>query len=147
MHIYEVSDRTPELLRRLTAVWAASVRATHDFLSEAELLRIRGYVPAALGGVAHLVAAERTPGRPVGFFGVEGGRLEMLFLAPEERGHGLGRQLLERAVRDYGVREVTVNEQNPQALGFYQHLGFQPYKRTDRDEAGDPYPLLWLRLP
>ncbi|MEE0391786.1 MAG: GNAT family N-acetyltransferase, partial [Lachnospiraceae bacterium] len=29
------------------------------------------------------------------------------------------------------MREVTVNEQNPQAVGFYEHLGFKTYKRTD----------------
>lgn len=48
---------------------------------------------------------------------------------------------------NYGVREVTVNEQNPQAVGFYRHMGFSVYKRTDLDEAGDPYPLLYMRHP
>lgn len=39
-----------------------------------------------------------------------------------------------------------MNEQNPQAVGFYEHLGFTVYQRTACDEAGDPYPLLYLRL-
>ena len=47
---------------------------------------------------------------------------------------------------DCGVREVTVNEQNPQAVGFYQHMGFEVYKRTETDEQGGPYPLLYMRL-
>ena len=71
----------------------------------------------------------------------------MLFLLPEVRGQGLGRQLLEYAIRNYGVGEVTVNEQNPQAVGFYQHLGFVIYRRTSHDEEGNPYPLLYLKLP
>ena len=29
-------------------------------------------------------------------------------------------------------QEVTVNEQNPQAVGFYEHLGFQTYKSVMR---------------
>lgn len=78
--------------------------------------------------------------------GVEGSRLEMLFVAPSERGLGLGRQLLEYGMRHFAVREVTVNEQNPQAVGFYQHMGFQTYKRTDCDEKGNPYPLLYMKL-
>ena len=41
-------------------------------------------------------------------------------------------------------QEVTVNEQNPQAVGFYEHLGFQTYKRTECDEEGNPYPLLYI---
>ena len=41
MHIHEVRERTPQLLDRLLAVWEASVRATHRFLSDAEIERIK----------------------------------------------------------------------------------------------------------
>lgn len=58
---------------------------------------------------------------------------------------GIGRRLLEYGAEHYGIREVTVNEQNPQAVGFYEHMGFVTYKRTDRDEQGWPYPLLYMR--
>ena len=142
-----VKERTPRLVEALTAVWEQSVRATHHFLSESEILRIRAYVPQAVGGVAQLVAAENQAGEPVGFMGVENGRLEMLFLAPEARGCGLGGRLLRCGMEQYGVREVTVNEQNPQAVDFYAHFGFRTYRRTERDEEGGPYPLLYMRLP
>lgn len=142
-----VKERTPRLIEALTAVWEHSVRATHHFLSESEILRIRAYVPQAVGGVAQLVAAENQAGEPVGFMGVENGRLEMLFLAPEARGCGRGGRLLRCGIEQYGVREVTVNEQNPQAVDFYAHFGFRTYRRTERDEEGGPYPLLYMRLP
>ena len=142
-----VKERTPRLIEALTAVWEHSVRATHHFLSEPEILRIRAYVSQAVGRVAQLVAAENQAGEPVGFMGVENGRLEMLFLAPEARGCGLGGRLLRCGIEQYGVREVTVNEQNPQAVDFYAHFGFRTYLRTERDEEGGPYPLLYMRLP
>lgn len=145
MRIYEVTDRSPELLSALLTVWEASVRATHLFLSDAEIRRIRGYVPQAMAAVQHLVVAEEA-GRPVGFMGAENGRLEMLFLSPDARGKGLGRQLMTDAMTRLNVTELTVNEQNPQAVGFYEHLGFAAYKRTDCDEEGNPYPLLYMRL-
>ena len=146
MRIYEVEALTPTLAELLLKVWEASVRATHHFLSDAEVKRIKGYVPQALGGVEHLVVAEQEPGVPVGFLGVDGHRLEMLFLSPEVRGQGLGRELLRYGIAHYGVEEVTVNEQNPQAVGFYEHMGFAAYKRTDHDEEGGPYPLLYMKL-
>lgn len=145
MNIYEIRERDASLIQRLLLVWEDSVRATHRFLSDAERQSIKAYVPQALRGVAHLVVAERTPGCPVAFMGVEGSRLEMLFLLSAERGAGLGRRLLEYGIRRYGIREVTVNEQNPQAVGFYEHMGFQTYRRTDRDEEGNPYPLLYMK--
>ena len=144
MTLYEPQDRTP-LLLALVAVWEASVRATHTFLSDAEILQIKEYVPQALQGVAHLIVAE-DDGQPAAFMGVQDGRLEMLFLSPAQRGHGLGKRLLQYGIDHYGVQELTVNEQNPQAVGFYQHMGFAAYKRTETDEQGGPYPLLYMKL-
>lgn len=78
--------------------------------------------------------------------GIDSNRLEMLFLSPEVRGKGLGKQLLQYGIETYNIQELNVNEQNPQAVGFYEHMGFQTYKRTEYDEEGNPYPLLYMRL-
>ena len=146
MKIIEVTDRTPDIIGQLLDVWEASVRATHLFLSDGEISSIRAYVPQALNGIAHLVIAEDETGRPAAFMGIEDGTLEMLFISPEERGKGLGKDLLRYGIERYGVDRLAVNEQNPQAKGFYERMGFQVYKRTDRDEQGNPYPLLYMRL-
>lgn len=34
------------------------------------------------------------------------------------------------------LRVMGVNEQNPQARGFYEHMGFHVYKRTETDGQG-----------
>ena len=78
--------------------------------------------------------------------GIENKRLEMLFLAPGQRGQGIGRQLIQYGILNYNIQELTVNEQNPQAVDFYEHLGFRTYKRTDFDEEGNPYPLLYMKI-
>lgn len=127
-------------------VWEESVRATHLFQPDTEIKQIREYIPEALNGVAHLIVAERESGEPVAFMGVENNRLEMLFLSPGERGKGLGKELMQYAIQNYRIQEVTVNEQNPQADGFYKHLGLAIYKRTDYDGEGNPYPLLYMKL-
>jgi len=69
----------------------------------------------------------------------------MLFITAQRRGQGIGRNLLEIGINDYEITEVCVNEQNPQAVGFYEHMGFETYKRTDMDEEGNPYPLLYMK--
>ena len=53
---------------------------------------------------------------------------------------------MDYGIDNYGICELTVNEQNPQAVGFYEHLGFKTYKRTGCDEEGNPYPLLYMKL-
>lgn len=145
MTIHEITERDSLLIARLTGVWEASVRETHLFLSDVEVGRIKEYVPGAIREVPRLFAAGE-PGNPAAFMGISDGRIEMLFISPDERGRGLGRRFIELAV-SLGAREVTVNEQNPQAVGFYRHMGFEAYKRTGLDEEGNPYPLLYMRLP
>lgn len=116
-----------------------------SFLSDREIAKIKEEVPQAIREVPYLLTAERAHGVPAAFLGVEGRTLAMLFVEPEERGKGLGRRLVQEGVARYGVREVTVNEQNPLARGFYEHLGFQVFRRTELDEQGRPYPLLYMR--
>lgn len=143
MKLYEVQDRSQPLLDTLLEIWEQSVRATHLFLSDAEVNAIRAYVPQALKSVEHLIVAETE--KPIGFMGIQNRRLEMLFLAPEERGKGLGKQLLQHGIETYGIVELTVNEQNPQAVGFYEHMGFETYKRTELDEESNLHPLLYMK--
>ena len=145
MKITEVKSRTPDLIIQLLEVWEGSVRATHLFLSNDEIKSIKEYVPQALNGIAHLMIAEDEVGRAVAFMGIEDGSLEMLFVAPAERGKGLGKRLVQYGIENYAVERLAVNEQNPQSKGFYEHMGFQVYKRTDLDEQGNPYPLLYMR--
>lgn len=146
MKILEVTELVPSLEEKLIGVWEKSVKATHMFLSENEVEEIKKYIPQALNGVAHLIIAEDEGSCPVAFMGIEGQKLEMLFIAPEERGKGLGRKLIRYGIENYSVSELAVNEQNPLAKGFYEHMGFQVYKRTDHDEQGNPYPLLYMKL-
>ena len=146
MRIVELESRTPECLDRLLEVWERSVKATHTFLSGGEVEAIKAYVPQALREVPRLVAGEDERGVPIGFLGADGQRLEMLFLLPEARGKGLGRALLQYGMDRYGLRELAVNEQNPQARGFYERMGFHVYRRTETDGQGGPYPLLYMRL-
>ena len=105
MLICEVENRDESLIAELTGVWERSVKATHLFLSAAEIAQIKTYVPQALGGVAHLMVGE-IDGKPVAFMGIEENKIEMLFIAPKQRGKGLGRQLVEYAFANFNVTEV-----------------------------------------
>lgn len=50
MRIFEVKDRGEGTILSLLHIWESSVRATHLFLSEQEIARIKKYVPQALRG-------------------------------------------------------------------------------------------------
>ncbi len=136
-----------EELDALTDLWEASVRATHDFLAPDDIGFFRRMVrDEALAAVALYILRDEL-GRIAAFAGVDGRRLEMLFVAPERRGCGCGGRLVAHVVERCGVRAADVNEQNGQAVGFYARMGFRVVGRHARDASGKPYPILRLELP
>ncbi len=146
MTITEEQDRDATLINKLLEIWEDSVRATHLFLSNEEIINIKEYVPQALKEITNLVIAEDENKIPIAFMGIEGTKIEMLFIKNNERGKGFGKKLLNYGIENYNVSEVVVNEQNPNAKAFYEHLGFIVYKRSEMDEQGNPYPILYMRL-
>ena len=124
MDISEVKDRDPDLVDALVAVWESSVRDTHLFLSEPEILDIRGYVPEAVSLVEHLIVAVDDEGSPVAFMGVQDGSIEMLFIKPQERGKGYGEALLKHLAhlaveRGCGRLEWACLDWNTPSIEFY----------------------------
>ena len=138
--------RSKKLIKQLTTVWENSVKATHLFLSESEIENIKQYVPQILREITDLIIAINDDNHPIAFMGIKNRKLEMLFVSAEETGKGIGTKLIQCGINDYSINEVTVNEQNPNAKRFYENNGFQVYKRTETDEQGNPYPLLYMKF-
>lgn len=146
MKIVKVNSRTSTLINQLLEIWENSVKATHLFLSNEEIVKIKKYVPQALKKISHLIIVENNDNIPIAFMGIENQKLEMLFITNDERKKGLGKHLLSYGIENYNVKELIVNEQNPNAKEFYEHMGFKAYKRSEIDEQGNSYPILYMRL-
>ena len=143
MEIKRVFERDEQLISSLVTVWESSIRATHDFFSETNIREIKKYVFQAIEEIPILVVAVDNK-ETLAFMGIAEDKLEMLFITAQRRGQGIGRNLLEIGINDYEITEVGVNEQNPQALAFYEYMGFTIYRRSELDEQGNPFPILFL---
>ena len=142
----EISEIRPDEYDRAAELWEASVRATHDFVTEADLDVFRPLVRASFAEIPQLAGLRSDDGLLIGFVGVAEGNVEMLFLDPAYRGQGGGSMLLAHAFANFAATSVDVNEQNPQAVGFYLHHGFRVVSRTETDSTNKPYPILHLVL-
>lgn len=131
----------------VTAVWEASVRATHHFLGEKDIQYFKPLVRNEYLKLVELFCVRDDEGKIAGFVGVAGNKIEMLFIHPDVRGKGIGKRLLGYALGVLGADEVDVNEQNEQAVGFYLHAGFRVTGRSELDGLGKPFPLLHLKRP
>ena len=126
-------------------VCEASVRATHDFVAESDIEIFRPMVREVLP-MLPVFCVRDDEGKVAGFIGVADTNVEMLFIDAKWRGQGIGRRLMEYAINERGATTVDVNEQNPQAIGFYLKMGFEVESRSELDGMGKPYPLLHMRL-
>ena len=133
----------------MLALWERSVRATHEFLTDDDIVGLRPHVAQALGHDALELWVHADPrDTPIGFMGLAGNDVAALFLEPAARGRGGGRRLVKRAqALRGGELTVDVNEQNPAARGFYEALGFVVVGRSPLDGDGRPCPLLHMRRP
>ena len=138
-----ISDKDME---EILDTWESSVRATHDFLSEEDIISIKPYVKEGAKHVGKFLCVRDEENTIKAFMGIEDFKIEMLFVSDECRRKGIGKSLVEYAVKTLNVNYVDVNEQNPQALGFYEHVGFEVFKKSEFDEQGNPFPILHMKL-
>lgn len=131
----------------LLKLWERSVRATHAFLTEADIVFYRPLVAEYFESAAHdLWVLTDEADLPIGFLGLAGDSIAALFIDPAHRGRGGGRLLVSHAQELRGVAlTVDVNEQNAAARGFYEALGFAVVGRSPLDDTGRRYPILHMR--
>lgn len=129
---------------RVVEIWRRAVDATHDFLTPADRTAIDEMVSALLPAAALWLAIDHDK-RPVGFMLLVNGHMEALFVDPEFHGRGVGASLVRHGVSLSPTMTTDVNEQNTQAVGFYERMGFRRTGYSPLDGQGKCYPLIHLR--
>jgi len=136
----------PEYYPEMLELWEDSVRATHDFISDEDIEFFKPIIIEQAFPAVSLRCVKNKSGSILGFVGVHESKVEMLFILNEARGCGIGKLLLNYAIDKLNANEVDVNEQNPQAVGFYEHMGFKVKSRSPLDDMGKPFPILHMAL-
>lgn len=135
----------PEEGERVIEIWRSAVDATHDFLAPEDRLAIDKMVCGFLPQAPLWLAVDKQD-YPLAFMLLDEGHMEALFVDPTHRGTGLGAGLVRFALTLHSKLTTDVNEQNAQAVGFYERLGFHRSGRSPVDGQGRPYPLVHLAL-
>lgn len=135
---------TADDIPRIMAIWRNAVDATHYFLAPEDRVAIEAELRTFFPQVTLTLAVDASD-NIVGFIYLHQGHLEALFVDADYRGKGIGRALIGVALAHYPQLTTDVNEQNAQALAFYQRLGFVRTGRSALDGQGRAYPLLHLQ--
>lgn len=143
---YPVSPLSPADFPEIMEVWEQSVRATHHFLDENDIVAYKTLIGTGYLKTIRLFGIRGKDGRLLGFTAITNVQIRLLFIRPEARAAGIGRALVNYVVQHYQISTVDVNEQNVRALGFYTRLGFDITGRSAEDALGKPFPVLSMRL-
>ena len=141
-----VESVTSENYAEMLHVWEDSVRATYDFITEEDIAFFKPIIIEQAFPAVTLRCVKNEKGAILGFLGVHDSKVEMLFILNESRGQGIGKVLLQYAITKLGATKVDVNEQNPEAVEFYKHMGFNIASRSPLDDMGKPFPILHMTL-
>ncbi|MDZ3831327.1 MAG: acetyltransferase [Sphingopyxis sp.] len=128
---------------RVIEIWRGAVDATHDFLTPEDRLAIDDMVCGFLPHASLWLAVD-ADGRALAFMLIDDGHMEALFVDPAHRGSGIGAALVMHGLSLHPAMTTDVNEQNDQAVGFYERMGFQRTGRSPIDGEGRPYLLIHL---
>ncbi|WP_299494974.1 GNAT family N-acetyltransferase [uncultured Shewanella sp.] len=142
----KIENVRPEDYAEMLNVWENSVRATHNFITEDDIAFFKPIIIEQAFPAVTLRCVKNESGSILGFVGIHDSKVEMLFILNETRGQGIGQRLLRYAIEQLNVTKVDVNEQNPQAVGFYEHMGFNIISRSPLDDMGKPFPILHMAL-
>lgn len=143
--MFKIRPSAKQDTQRIMEIWCKAVDATHHFLAVKDRLSIEKELILFFPTVELTLACEST-GQPVGFMYLHDGHMEALFVDPDYHGQGIGKALVKAALSQYSRLTTDVNEQNTQAVGFYERIGFERVGRSEVDSQGRPYPLIHLRF-
>ncbi|WER49795.1 acetyltransferase [Cupriavidus sp. WKF15] len=138
-----IRNSRPDEGERAVEIWRRAVDATHDFLSQEDRQAIDEMVCDFLPKVPLWFAVDAND-YPLALMFIDNGHMEALFVDPACRGTGIGSALVRHGLLLHPKMTTDVNEQNAQALGFYEKMGFKPTGRSSLDGQGRPYPIIHL---
>ncbi|MEP9402848.1 acetyltransferase [Sphingomonas sp. VNH70] len=141
--MFTIRSSRPTDGARILEIWRGAVDATHHFLSVEDRMAIGREVCAFLPQAPLTLAVDQND-HPLGFMLIDNGHMEALFIDPAASGHGIGAALVRHGLALYPGMTTDVNEQNRQAAGFYERMGFVRTGRSPLDGQGRPYPLIHL---
>lgn len=141
--IEKLNHLTDAIKNELVEVWEKSVRSSHHFLTDEEVVYYRTRLRQIYLQAVTLYVIRETQ-RIVAFMGLSDDMVEMLFVLPSAKCKGLGTALLNFAFNEKHICKIDVNEENTEAYSFYIKRGYKVVGRDDFDADGQPHAIVHL---
>jgi len=125
---YESGDKSAVI-----SIWRDASALAHPFLTVEQLDQAAAMIRDQFLDIAETYIAEHV-GQPIGFVALMGNVVGGLFLLPQYHGQGIGKALMDKAVKAQGALQLEVFTDNPIGRRFYRSYGF-----VEGAEKVDPF--------
>jgi len=125
---YESGDKSAVI-----SIWRDASALAHPFLTVEQLDQAAAMIRDQFLDIAETYIAEHN-GQPIGFVALMGNVVGGLFLLPQYHGQGIGKALMDKAVKAQGALQLEVFTDNPIGRRFYRSYGF-----VEGAEKVDPF--------
>ena len=138
----KLAPATPDDADRLAAILSAWIDATDWMVRIHTPEEDRRFVAGLIAQGGVMVARD---GEAVGFIDRAGATVRALYVAPDRRGEGVGKALLDHAKGEAETLDLWCFQANEGARAFYAREGFAEAGRTpgDNDEGLPDVRLVW----
>ncbi|WP_419677588.1 GNAT family N-acetyltransferase [Aliarcobacter lanthieri] len=142
---FNIRSFDPSDLKKLSEIWFVASSEVHSFLGKQRLLEQKKLIEDIylLNSETYVACYD---GIPIGFIGLMDTFIGGLFIDPKMQGFGIGRALVNYALKLKEGLQLEVYFDNQKAYLFYRHLGFEEISRKAKDDDGLPFEVVHMKL-
>lgn len=137
----DIKERDENLINEILNVYEKSIEHLKTEMPKEDMDEIRNNTETMIKNVENLIIVKNNDENIIGFMGCENENLEMLYLHPDYKNQGLGKELINIAINNHNVNKAHVMKINTSGIDFIKHMGFIPTEVTNGQIFNDAIEL------
>lgn len=127
----DIESRDENLVNEILGVYEKSIEHLNGAMPKESMEEIKNNTEKMIKNIENLIIVKNDEENIIGFMGCENENLEMLYLHPDYKNQGIGKELINIAINNHNVNKAHIVKINTDGIDFCRHMGFIPCEITN----------------
>lgn len=127
----DIESRDENLVNEILRVYEKSIEHLNGVMPKESMEEIKNNTEKMIKNIENLIIVKNDEENIIGFMGCENENLEMLYLHPDYKKQGIGKELINIAINNHNVNKAHIVKINTDGIDFCRHMGFIPCEITN----------------
>lgn len=127
----DIESRDENLVNEILGVYEKSIEHLNGVMPKESMEEIKNNTEKMIKNIENLIIVKNDEENIIGFMGCEDENLEMLYLHPDYKNQGIGKELINIAINNHNVNKAHIVKINTDGIDFCRHMGFIPCEITN----------------